>query len=43
VAAALAASRGVAPRAVDVAELQAALARQGAYLRVRAASEAAVG
>jgi 2-polyprenyl-6-methoxyphenol hydroxylase-like FAD-dependent oxidoreductase len=33
VAAALAANRGVAPRAVDIAELQSTLARQGAYLR----------
>jgi 2-polyprenyl-6-methoxyphenol hydroxylase-like FAD-dependent oxidoreductase len=32
VAAALAASRGVAPRAVDIAELQSALSRQGVYL-----------
>jgi 2-polyprenyl-6-methoxyphenol hydroxylase-like FAD-dependent oxidoreductase len=37
-AAAIAASRNLAPRAVDVAELQAALARQGAYLREAAAS-----
>ncbi len=34
-AAALAAARGVEPRAVDVAELQAALARQGVHLRSR--------
>ena len=32
VAAALAASRGIAPRAVDIAELQSALSRQGVYL-----------
>ena len=31
--AALAANRGIAPRAVDVAELQSALAKQGVYLR----------
>jgi hypothetical protein len=31
--AALAVQRAVAPRAVDVAELQAALAKQGVYLR----------
>jgi len=31
--AALAANRGVAPRAVDIAELQAALVKQGVYLR----------
>ena len=31
--AALAANRGIAPRAVDVAELQAALLKQGVYLR----------
>jgi hypothetical protein len=37
VAAALAAARGIAPRAVDVAELQAALAAQGAHLRAAAA------
>lgn len=34
VAAALAASAGVQPRALDVAELQSALRRQGVYLRV---------
>lgn len=33
VGAALAANRGVAPRAVDVAELQSALVKQGVYLR----------
>lgn len=38
--AALAANRGVEPRAVNVDELQAALARQGVYLRPRAAREA---
>jgi hypothetical protein len=32
VAAAIAANRGIAPRAVDVAELQSALLRQGVYL-----------
>jgi 2-polyprenyl-6-methoxyphenol hydroxylase-like FAD-dependent oxidoreductase len=32
VAAALAASRGVAPRAIDIADLQSALVRQGVYL-----------
>jgi hypothetical protein len=35
VAAALAAGRGVAPRALEVREIQSALARQGAYLRAR--------
>jgi 2-polyprenyl-6-methoxyphenol hydroxylase-like FAD-dependent oxidoreductase len=39
VGAALAASRGVEPRAVNVDELQAALAGQGAYLRPRAAAQ----
>jgi 2-polyprenyl-6-methoxyphenol hydroxylase-like FAD-dependent oxidoreductase len=37
-AAAIAANRDLAPRAVDVAELQAALARQGAYLREASAA-----
>ena len=41
VAAALAAAHGVEPRAVDLDELQAALAAQGAYLRPRASREAA--
>jgi hypothetical protein len=41
VAAALAAARGVEPRAVDLDELQTALAVQGAYLRPRASKEAA--
>ncbi|TWT01724.1 FAD-dependent oxidoreductase [Reyranella sp. CPCC 100927] len=36
-AAAIAAHRGVAPRAVDIGELQAALQKQGAYLRPSAA------
>lgn len=36
VGAALAANRGIEPRAVNVDELQTALARQGAYLRPRA-------
>jgi 2-polyprenyl-6-methoxyphenol hydroxylase-like FAD-dependent oxidoreductase len=40
-AAALAAQRGVAPRAVDVAELQALLVKQGAYLRPRPQAAAA--
>jgi hypothetical protein len=41
--AAIAANRGVEPRAVDIAELQSALAGQGAYLRPPAAKEAALG
>jgi len=41
VGAALAAARGVEPRAVDPGELQTALAAQGAYLRPRAGKEAA--
>jgi hypothetical protein len=41
VAAALAANRGIEPRAVDIAELQAALIRQGAFLRPPAARAAA--
>jgi hypothetical protein len=40
-AAALAAAAGVAPRAVDVAALQAALIRQGVYLHSSAANAAA--
>ncbi|MDW8467732.1 MAG: FAD-dependent oxidoreductase [Burkholderiales bacterium] len=40
-AAALAAQRKVAPRAIDVAELQALLLRQGAYLRARPQAAAA--
>jgi len=40
VGAALAASRGVAPRAVDIAELQSALAHQGAFLRPTTESDA---
>ena len=39
-AAAIAANRGIAPRAVSVAELQAALAKQGAHLRAHAAEPA---
>jgi hypothetical protein len=38
IGAALAASRGVEPRAVSIDELQAALAKQGAYLRPRVAA-----
>lgn len=38
--AAIAANRGVEPRAVDIAELQAALIAQGAYLRPRAEQKA---
>jgi len=41
VGAALAANRGAEPRAVDIDELQAALAGQGAYLRPRARKAAA--
>lgn len=37
-AAAIAAHRGIEPRAVDIAELQAALVRQGAFLRPAASS-----
>jgi hypothetical protein len=33
VAAALATNRGLEPRAIEIAELQAALVRQGAFLR----------
>jgi len=40
IGAALAANRGVEPRAVNVDELQSALAGQGAYLRPRAAAQA---
>lgn len=43
VGAALAANRGVAPRAVDIDELQAALARQGVFLRRRGQLAAAAG
>src|SRR5512139_3165819 len=39
-AAAIAANRGIAPRAVDIAELQGALARQGAHLRACATASA---
>ena len=42
VGAALAANRGVEPRAVDLNELQAALVAQGAYLRPRAGRRAAI-
>jgi len=42
VGAALAANRGVEPRAVDLNELQAALVAQGAYLRPRASRRAAI-
>ena len=41
--AALAANRGVEPRAIDVGELQSALAGQGVYLRAPAAKAAAAG
>jgi hypothetical protein len=41
VGAALAAARGIEPRAVSVDELQAALAKQGVHLRPRAAAQAA--
>jgi len=41
VGAALAANRGIEPRAVNIDELQAALAGQGAYLRPRARKAAA--
>jgi FAD dependent oxidoreductase len=41
VGAALAANRGIEPRAVNIDELQAVLARQGAYLRPRAGKRAA--
>jgi len=37
--AALAANRGVEPRAVDIAQLQSTLAKQGAYLRSPATVE----
>jgi len=40
-AAAIAANRGIEPRAVDIAELQAALIRQGAFLRLPEARTAA--
>jgi hypothetical protein len=43
VGAALAAGRGIEPRAVDVAELQSVLAKQGAYLRPTASKVAASG
>ncbi|MGG5809436.1 FAD-dependent oxidoreductase [Falsiroseomonas sp. CW058] len=43
VAAALAAGRGVAPRAVPVAEIQAALRAQGAHLRQAEAAPATMG
>jgi 2-polyprenyl-6-methoxyphenol hydroxylase-like FAD-dependent oxidoreductase len=43
VAAAIAANRGIEPRAVDIAELQAALVRQGAFLRPAATRAAASG
>lgn len=43
VGAALAANRGVAPRAVDIDELQAALSRQGVFLRRRGQRAAAAG
>jgi len=42
-AAALAANRGIEPRAIDVGELQSALVAQGAYLRAPAAKAAAAG
>ncbi|MGQ0511254.1 MAG: FAD-dependent oxidoreductase [Betaproteobacteria bacterium] len=42
-AAAIAANRNVAPRAVGIAELQAALFAQGVYLRARDAAQAQVG
>lgn len=41
VGAALAANRGIEPRAVNIDELQAALANQGAYLRPRSGKKAA--
>ena len=41
--AALAANRGIEPRAVDIGELQSALAAQGVHLRPRAGKEAATG
>ena len=41
IGAALAANRGIEPRAVDLDELQAALAGQGVYLRPRARKVAA--
>jgi hypothetical protein len=40
-AAAIAANRGLAPRAVDIAELQSALERQGVFLRARSHKVAA--
>jgi 2-polyprenyl-6-methoxyphenol hydroxylase-like FAD-dependent oxidoreductase len=43
VAAAIAANRGIEPRAVDIVELQAALVRQGAFLRPAATRAAASG
>jgi hypothetical protein len=43
VGAALAANRGIEPRAVNLDELQSALAAQGAHLRPRAARKAAAG
>jgi 2-polyprenyl-6-methoxyphenol hydroxylase-like FAD-dependent oxidoreductase len=43
VGAALAANRGIEPRAVDIDELQAALGRQGVYLRSRDRKAAAAG
>jgi hypothetical protein len=42
-AAAIAANRGIEPRAVDLDELQAALLAQGAFLRPRARARAAAG
>jgi len=42
-AAAIAASRGIEPRAIDIAELQAALVRQGAFLRQAEKRAAASG
>jgi 2-polyprenyl-6-methoxyphenol hydroxylase-like FAD-dependent oxidoreductase len=39
-AAAIAANRGIAPRAIDIAELQGILGRQGAYLRASAKAAA---
>jgi hypothetical protein len=43
VGAAIAANRGIEPRAVDLDELQAALLAQGAFLRPRARARAAAG
>jgi hypothetical protein len=43
VAAAIAANRGIEPRAVDLDELQAALLAQGVFLRPRARARAAAG